>query len=196
MKTSAIPEEMMRFRGRARVYDGQDAAINGVFEGEVVPGDAVVVRYEGPGANGMPEQFYVTEAIASDERLNHSVALITDGRFSGATRGPAIGHVSPEAVCGAPIALVENGDPVEIDIPRRRLTLDVDKDELYRRMEGWECPRNPYRGLLGMYTRLASSAARGGAIDLDLVGSHYNRQSCEAYIEYEEEYEEEHPSRR
>lgn len=108
---------------RARVFDCEEEALQAVLKKEIKPGDALFIRYEDPKGSGMPEMFYTTEAIASDPELAESIALITDGRFSGATRGPAIGHVSPEASEGGPIALVENGDLIHIDIPARTLSV-------------------------------------------------------------------------
>ena len=108
---------------RARPYDCEEDAIHAVLTHEIKPGDAVIIRYEGPKGSGMPEMFYTTEAIASDAELGASIALLTDGRFSGASKGPAIGHVSPEAAQGGPIALVEEGDLIEINIPQRILRI-------------------------------------------------------------------------
>lgn len=123
VKHTAVPQAMHRARLTARPFDSEEAAIDAVLHGRIHPGDAVFIRYEGPKGSGMPEMFYTTEAIASDPTLAASIALITDGRFSGATKGPAIGHVSPEAAEGGPIALVEEGDWIEIDIPARSLNL-------------------------------------------------------------------------
>ena len=150
-----------RFEGRARVYDGEDEAFKGIEKGEVVEGDVVVIRYEGPrGGPGMPEMLRVTAAIvgAGLER----VALVTDGRFSGATRGPMVGHVAPEAAVGGPIAVVENGDRIVIDVENRRLDLEVPEDEVRRRLKDWS-PRPPRytSGLLAKYASLVSQASRG-----------------------------------
>ncbi|MGL5614157.1 dihydroxy-acid dehydratase, partial [Cetobacterium sp.] len=120
IKHSALPKEMKKVTLKARPFDSEEAAISAVLKGEINPGDAVIIRYEGPKGTGMPEMFYTTEAIASDPRISSTTALITDGRFSGATRGPAIGHVSPEASEGGPIALLEENDLILIDIEERK----------------------------------------------------------------------------
>ncbi len=166
VKVAALPKQFHTFTGEAIVFDSSDEAIEAIFAGTVNPGHAIVIRYEGPAANGMPEQFYVTEAIATQKDLAEGVVLITDGRFSGATRGPAIGHVSPEAMAGGPIALVEDGDPVRVDIPRRRLDLAV--EGLEERRAKWT-PKEPRfrRGLLAIYTRLALSADQGARMDYE-----------------------------
>jgi dihydroxy-acid dehydratase len=166
VKVAALPEKFHAFTGEALVFESSDEAIEAIFAGKVEPGHAIVIRYEGPAANGMPEQFYVTEAIATQEDLAEGVVLITDGRFSGATRGPAIGHVSPEAMAGGPIALVEDGDPIHVDIPERRLDLRV--EDLEERRARWK-PKEPRfrRGLLSIYTRLALSADQGARMDYE-----------------------------
>lgn len=123
VKHSAVPREMHRAILKARPFDSEEEAIAAVLGGDIHPGDAVIIRYEGPKGSGMPEMFYTTEAISSDPQLSASIALLTDGRFSGATRGPAIGHIQPEAMEGGPIALVETGDLIEIDIPARVLRI-------------------------------------------------------------------------
>lgn len=114
---------MFQVVGRARPFNSEEDAYKAIISEEIMPGDIVFIRYEGPKGSGMPEMFYTTEAIASNPKLANSVALITDGRFSGATRGPAIGHVSPEAAEGGAIALVEDDDLIEIDIPMRSLNI-------------------------------------------------------------------------
>ena len=123
IKHSAAPREMFRALLRARPFDSEEAAIDAILKRRIQPGDAVLIRCEGPKGSGMPEMFYTGEAIASDPALASSIALITDGRFSGASKGPVIGHVSPEAAAGGPIALVEEGDLIELDIPARRLDI-------------------------------------------------------------------------
>lgn len=123
VKHSAVPKEMHQAILKARPFDSEEEAIAAVLGGKIHPGDAVIIRYEGPKGSGMPEMFYTTEAISSDPRLSASIALLTDGRFSGATRGPAIGHIAPEAMAGGPIALVREGDLIELDIPRRILRI-------------------------------------------------------------------------
>ena len=123
VKHAAVPQEMFHAVLRARPFDSEEDALSAVLRHEIQAGDAVIIRYEGPRGSGMPEMFYTTEAIASDPTLSKSIALITDGRFSGATRGPAIGHVSPEAAAGGPIALIEENDWILLDIHQRRLEL-------------------------------------------------------------------------
>ena len=114
---------MMVHEGPARVFDCEEDAIEAIKSGKIVAGDVVVIRYEGPKGSGMPEMFYTSEAISSDKELGKSIALITDGRFSGASTGPVIGHCSPEVVDGGPIALVEEGDLIEIDVMERKLNI-------------------------------------------------------------------------
>ena len=121
VKHTAVPKEMHKALLRARPFNSEEAAIDAILTRKINPGDAVIIRYEGPRGSGMPEMFYTTEAISSDPDLAASIALLTDGRFSGASRGPAIGHISPEAAEGGPIALVEEGDLIEIDIEKRVL---------------------------------------------------------------------------
>ncbi len=176
-KRSAVAPAMTRFRGRARVFDGQRAALDAVFAGEIVPGDAVVVRYEGPRATGMPEMFYLTAALATEKELNEGVALITDGRFSGATRGPCVGHVSPEAAAGGPLAAVRNGDIIEIDLEDGVIALRGSggkefssgeaAETIHRRLDG-QSPRRARAcsGLLGLYKGLAVDAADGAGMRL------------------------------
>lgn len=172
-KHSAIAKEMRQVTLRARVFDSEEDAMEAVLSKNIKPGDAVFIRYEGPKGSGMPEMFYTTEAIASDKDLVSTTALITDGRFSGATRGPAIGHVSPEASEGGPIALVEEGDLIKIDIPNRRLDIIGIKGEekslveidniLKERKKQWIKPEPKYtKGILGLYTKLAVSPMKGG----------------------------------
>lgn len=176
VKHSAISEKLMQVTLKARTFNCEEDALNAVIKREVNPGDAVFIRYEGPKGSGMPEMFYTTEAIASDAELVESIALITDGRFSGATRGPAIGHVSPEAYEGGPIALVEDGDLIRVDIPARRLDIvgiagiersaeDID-EVLEKRKAQWKKPAPKYtKGALGIYTKLAVSPMKGGYME-------------------------------
>ena len=176
VKHSAVPKEMHQKVLRARPFDCEEEAIDAILHHRIQPGDAVLIRYEGPKGSGMPEMFYTTEAISSDPELSASIALITDGRFSGASRGPAIGHVSPEAAEGGPIALVEEGDLIEIDIPARTLRIcglhgktaseeEIQK-ELAHRKSLWK-PREPkYKsGALGLFTQNAASPMKGGYMD-------------------------------
>ena len=123
VKHTVVPKEMFEATLKARPFDCEEDAIHAVLTHEIKPGDAVIIRYEGPKGSGMPEMFYTTEAIASDAELGASIALLTDGRFSGASKGPAIGHISPEAAEGGPIALVEEGDLIEVNIPGRVLRI-------------------------------------------------------------------------
>ncbi len=162
VKQSAIDPSMQVFTGKAMAFDGEKEAIEAILKGEVEAGRVVVIRYEGPkGGPGMREMLAATSALVG-MGLGSSVAMVTDGRFSGATTGPMIGHVSPEAVEGGPIALVREGDQVSIDIPRRKLDLLISEEELERRMRSWK-PRKPRikRGYLKLYARIAESADRG-----------------------------------
>ena len=121
VKYFSVPDEMHVHTGPARVYDNEDAAVGALLARQVQPGDVVVIRYEGPRANGMPEMYFATAIIAADPSLSSTTAVVTDGRYSGAAKGPAVGHVTPEAQDGGPIALVQDGDLIEIHIPERRL---------------------------------------------------------------------------
>ncbi len=176
VKHSAVPKEMHRAKVIARPFDCEEEAIEAVLTGKIQPGDGVIIRYEGPRGSGMPEMFYTTEAISSDPKLAASIALITDGRFSGASKGPAIGHVSPEAASGGPIALVEEGDIIEIDIPRRVLRIcgvrGEEKSEeeiaalLEERRQSWTARARRYeKGALGLFTEKAVSPMLGGYMD-------------------------------
>ncbi|MCS7118757.1 MAG: dihydroxy-acid dehydratase [Archaeoglobaceae archaeon] len=164
VKVSAIKEDMLKFKGIAKVYDGEESALKAILNGEINEGEIVVIRYMGAkGAPGMPEMLLPTAAIAGLGLQR--VALVTDGRFSGATRGPCIGHVSPEAMEGGNIALVENGDIISIDIPRRRLEVDLGKDELMKRREKWKKKKIELKGYLGRYLKLVSSSDRGAILE-------------------------------
>ena len=167
VKRSAVVPEMMKHSGPARVFDCEEDAIKAIKGGKIVPGDVVVIRYEGPkGGPGMREMLNPTSAIAG-MGLGSSVALITDGRFSGASRGASIGHVSPEAAVGGPIALVEEGDIIEIDIPNLSIKLDVSDEELARRKAAWT-PRQPKvtTGYLARYAHLVTSGNRGAILEI------------------------------
>jgi dihydroxy-acid dehydratase len=167
VKTSSIPAAMQVFRGRARVYDSEEEAVDGALAGALTEGDVIVIRHEGPrGGPGMREILTVTELVFQ-LNLSESVALITDGRFSGFTRGPAIGHVAPEASAGGPLALVKSGDEITIDIPNRTLTLHVEEGELQRREKELTPPRRRLRGHLARYARLVSQADRGCVLDME-----------------------------
>ena len=167
VKRSAVVEEMLVHEGPARVFDCEENAIDAIKDGKIVAGDVVVIRYEGPkGGPGMREMLNPTSAIAGME-LGSSVALITDGRFSGASRGASIGHVSPEAAVGGPIALVEEGDIIKIDIPNLKLELDVPEEELTKRREAWQ-PREPKvtTGYLARYAAMVTSGNRGAILEI------------------------------
>lgn len=165
LKTAAVDPSIQVFEGRARVFDSQDECLAALEKREIVPGDVVVIRYEGPkGGPGMPEMLSPTSMIVG-QGLGKEVALITDGRFSGATRGICLGHISPEAAEGGPIALVENGDPIRIDIPNRRLDLLIPEEELERRRQQWQAPEPKIKsGWLGRYAKLVTSANTGAVL--------------------------------
>lgn len=166
VKRSAVVAEMMQHEGPARVFDCEEDAIEAIKGGKIVAGDVVVIRYEGPkGGPGMREMLNPTSAIAG-MGLGSSVALITDGRFSGASRGASIGHVSPEAAVGGPIALVEEGDIIKIDIDKQSLVLDVSEEEMARRKANWT-PRQPKvtTGYLARYAKMVTSGNRGAVLD-------------------------------
>ncbi|MFZ5967361.1 MAG: dihydroxy-acid dehydratase [Bacillota bacterium] len=176
VKHSAIAPEMLQATLIARPFDSEEEAFDAVINKRIKPGDAVFIRYEGPKGSGMPEMFYTTEAIAADPELVSSIALITDGRYSGATRGPAIGHVSPEASEGGPIALIEEGDLIQIDIPNRILAvIGVNGEEkskedmekiLEERRKNWVKPEPKFKtGVLGFYTKLAVSPMKGAYME-------------------------------
>ena len=167
VKRSAVAPEMMVHDGPARVFDCEEDAIHAILGGQIHPGDVVVIRYEGPkGGPGMREMLNPTSAIIG-MGLGSTVALITDGRFSGASRGAAIGHVSPEAAVGGPIALVQEGDMIHIDIPNEKLELKVSDEELARRKAAWK-PRKPKitTGYLARYAALVTSGNRGAILEV------------------------------
>ena len=166
VKRSAVAPEMLVHEGPARVFDCEEDAIEAIKAGKIVAGDVVVIRYEGPkGGPGMREMLNPTSAIAG-MGLDKDVALITDGRFSGATRGASIGHVSPEAASGGTIGLVHEGDIIAIDIPNRTITLNVPEEELSARKAAWVCPEPKIKtGYLARYARLVSSADRGAVLE-------------------------------
>jgi len=162
VKQSGVLPEMMVNEGTARIFDSEDEAIAAILGGRIAAGDIVVIRYEGPkGGPGMREMLSPTSAIAG-MGLDSSVALLTDGRFSGGTRGAAIGHISPEAAEGGPIALIREGDRIAINIPEKTLTLNVDDEELERRRREWQPkPQPALSGYLARYARLVTSASTG-----------------------------------
>ncbi len=164
IKQSAVALEMMQHEGPARVFDGMEAALDAIVGGRIVSGDVVVIQYEGPaGGRGMREMLDATAALCARD-LDRSVALVTDGRFSGYTRGPAVGHVSPEAQRRGPIGLARDGDRIKIDIPSRRIELLVDDAELERRRAAWTPKQLRLKGFFGRYTQLVGSASQGAIL--------------------------------
>ncbi|MCX8172108.1 MAG: dihydroxy-acid dehydratase, partial [Archaeoglobaceae archaeon] len=163
VKVSAIREDMLRFNGSARVFDGEEEALKAILNGEISEGDIVVIRYMGAkGAPGMPEMLLPTAAIAGMGL--QKVALVTDGRFSGATRGPCIGHVVPEAIEGGTIALLEDGDDISIDIPSRRIDVKLSEEELRERRRKWKPIEKELKGYLARYSKLVKSAEDGAIL--------------------------------
>ncbi|NOQ48052.1 MAG: dihydroxy-acid dehydratase, partial [Methanococcoides sp.] len=161
VKQSAVDEKMLRHTGPARVFDSEEEAMETILKGDIRSGDVVVIRYEGPkGGPGMREMLSPTSAIAGMGLID-SVALITDGRFSGGTRGPCIGHISPEAYEGGPIGLIQEGDIIEIDMPGRRLELKVPEEELEKRRVLFEPVEKEATGYLARYRKMVSSASKG-----------------------------------
>jgi dihydroxy-acid dehydratase len=159
---------MMQFEGTARCFDAEELAMAAIMEGRITSGDVVVIRYEGPkGGPGMREMLAPTAAIMG-MGLGDSVALITDGRFSGGTRGPCIGHISPEAAEGGPIALIRDGDRIKLDIPNRRLELLVDASMLEVRRQAWTAPEPKIKsGWLARYAKVVTSAHTGAITTAD-----------------------------
>ena len=167
VKRSAVVPQMLKHEGPARVFDCEEDAIDAIKGGRVVAGDVVVIRYEGPkGGPGMREMLNPTSAIAG-MGLGESVALITDGRFSGASRGASIGHVCPEAAAGGPIGLVEEGDIICIDIDANTINMKVSEEELARRRENWTPKTKPASGYLRRYRNLVTSADKGAILKED-----------------------------
>ena len=165
IKQSAVSPKMMKFSGKARVFDSEKDAADAIVSGDIVSGDVVIIRYEGPkGAPGMPEMLSPTSLIMG-RGLGESVALITDGRFSGASRGGAIGHVSPEAYAGGPIAAVRDGDIIDIDIPARTLNVRLSDDEIADRMARIEPIDRPVTGVQRKYRKLVTSGANGAYLE-------------------------------
>ena len=165
VKQTAVSTSMLKHTGPAVIYDSEEESMKGIVSGQVRAGDVVIIRYEGPkGGPGMRETLAPTSAIAG-AGLSESVALITDGRFSGGTRGPCIGHVSPEAAVGGPIALVRTGDKISIDIPGRKVELLVDPAELKERQKSWKQPKPKFTGgVLARYMNSVTSASKGGVL--------------------------------
>lgn len=176
IKYAAVSQNMKYHAGKARVFNSEEQCHGAVIRNEINPGEVLIIRYEGPRGSGMPEMLMTTEAIACDDRLNDSTVLLTDGRFSGATRGPCVGHICPEAVLGGPIALIEDGDIIELDIENRKLNIvgidrnrcsldEVDKI-LTERKTKWNCPkRKDRKGVFKRYTENAQSAMKGAGLD-------------------------------
>ena len=176
IKHTACPKEMYRAVLRAKPFDSEEECLDAVLKHKVNKGDAVFIRYEGPKGSGMPEMFYTSEAISSDKELGKSIALITDGRFSGASTGPVIGHCSPEAAEGGPIALVEEGDLIEIDVFARKLNIigiageektpeEIDK-VLAERKKNWKPKEVKYKnGVLRLFSEHAASPMKGAYLE-------------------------------
>jgi dihydroxy-acid dehydratase len=175
IKSFSVPPEMHVHVGPARIFDFEPPAIEALTRREITPGDVVVIRYEGPRANGMPEMYFASTIISSDDTLNTSTALITDGRYSGAMKGPCVGHVTPEALDGGPIALIEDDDLIEINIPERRLAVvgvkgerlpeDQVEAELAERRRHWTAPPPRHsKGILSLYARVARGSSDGASI--------------------------------
>jgi dihydroxy-acid dehydratase len=166
VKQGAVGKDMMQFTGTARVFGSEDDAMAYLLAGKVEPNDVLIIRYEGPkGGPGMRESLALTAAVAGSG-LGDKIAIVTDGRFSGGTRNLSIGHVSPEAADGGPIALVQDGDRVGVDVPARKLDLLVDEAEIEKRRAAWQRPPHKFsHGWLARYERLVSSAARGAVLD-------------------------------
>jgi dihydroxy-acid dehydratase len=175
IKTFSVPPEMRVHTGPARVFDFEDEAVHALVSRKIKPGDVLVIRYEGPRANGMPEMYYATAILSADPALSTTTAIVTDGRYSGAMRGPCIGHVAPEALDGGPIALVTEGDLIEINVPERRLEIvGVDGEHrppddiaeiLADRLRIWKPPRPRHEsGILSLYSRVARGASDGASI--------------------------------
>ena len=176
IKHTACPKEMYRAILYARPFDSEEECLDAVLHHKVSKGDAVFIRYEGPQGSGMPEMFYTSEAISSDKELGRSIALITDGRFSGASTGPVIGHCSPEAQAGGPIALVEEGDLIELDVFARKLNIigirgekktpEEVELELAKRRAAWQPKPVKYKsGVLRLFSELAASPMKGAYLD-------------------------------
>jgi dihydroxy-acid dehydratase len=175
VKVFSVPREMHVHVGPARVFDTEEVALDALKNRQIVPGDVVVIRYEGPRANGMPEMYFASTIIAADPALNTTTALITDGRFSGAMKGPCVGHITPEALDGGPIALVEENDLIEINVPERRLAIvgvegqRLPEDQVERvlaeRRAHWTAPPPRHSsGILSLYARVASGSSEGASM--------------------------------
>jgi dihydroxy-acid dehydratase len=175
VKTFSVPEDMHVHTGRARVFEDEPEAIDALVERKIRPGDVMVIRYEGPHANGMPEMYFAAAILSSDPELNHTTMIVTDGRYSGAMRGPCIGHVAPEAHEGGPIALVEENDLIELNVPERRLAVvgvegqpraedDITRILAERRARWSRRPPRHTRGILSLYEQISSDASHGATL--------------------------------
>jgi len=166
VKRSAIARQMLKHRGPARVFDSEETSIRAILENQINRGEVVIIRYEGPkGGPGMREMLAATSALTG-MGLDKDVALVTDGRFSGATKGAAIGHVSPEAAVGGPIALVKEGDMIAFDVEEGTITLDVAKEEMAKRKEAWKAPKPKIEtGYLARYAKIVTSANTGAILE-------------------------------
>jgi dihydroxy-acid dehydratase len=166
IKQSAVPEKMREFEGKARVFDSEEEAMKAIMAREIHPGNVIVIRYEGPrGGPGMREMLSPTAAVVG-MGLSDSVALLTDGRFSGGTRGPCVGHISPEAMEGGPIAVVRDGDGIRLSIPDRTVDLLVPEEEMEKRIAQWQKPSPKVtKGWLARYVQNVTSAGRGAVFE-------------------------------
>lgn len=164
VKQSAVDPKMQVFEGPAKTFDSEEDALNAILKNQISPGEVIVIRYEGPrGGPGMREMLWPTAALMGTG-LGNSVALVTDGRFSGATRGPCVGHVTPEAMDGGPIALVRDGDIISIDIPNRKLNLNVPEGELQNRLKSWRPPESKAKkGVLAVYSKVVKPTFKGAS---------------------------------
>jgi dihydroxy-acid dehydratase len=161
-----VSEEAMFFKGAAKVFDSEEESMAAILSGKIKKGDIIVIRYEGPsGGPGMREMLSPTSAIVG-MGLSNDVALITDGRFSGGTRGPCIGHVSPEASKGGPIAIIRNNDIITIDIKNRKIDADISASEIEKRLKKWKAPKpRVTSGWLSRYSRMVSSPSKGAILE-------------------------------
>jgi dihydroxy-acid dehydratase len=165
VKQTAASEKMMKFKGKARVFDSEELCMQAIMAGRIRKGDCIVIRYEGPkGGPGMREMLSPTAAIVG-MGLAEDAALITDGRFSGGTQGPCIGHISPEAASGGPLAIVQDGDEITIDIPARKLDIGLIADEIGKRLSEWRKPEpKETEGYLARYAKAVGSASEGAIL--------------------------------
>ena len=167
IKQTAVSQKMMRFKGKAICFNSEEEAMRAILAGKIKKGSVIVIRYEGPkGGPGMREMLSPTSSVIG-MGLGEDVALITDGRFSGGTRGPCIGHVSPEAQAGGAIAIIKNGDEISIDIPKRKLELNISKKDMEKRLSKWSAPQPKInKGYLARYSRFVTSAAKGAVYEI------------------------------